>query len=322
MKLVIFGQPQAGKTTLFEILTGLGGREKHLAVVKAKDPRLEEAAKVEGSGKITYIHISFVDPSSRETLNEMRAGDGLLHVVRDDNPLNRIDQVEKEFLQRDRETLEGTLERAKKEFSKRKDKGLERKIKAIERALEILSEGKPLRETFSRDDVEFSGLGLLSLKPIIHVVNSKFEEIPSLKTLEQTAKGRAVVVMDLLTEKELLQSGEEERKLLMEEFGIKELKAEKFVQTIYEALDLLVFFTVGKKEARAWTLKKGGTALDAAGKIHTDIAKGFVRAEVASWEEFVQAGGWSGLHRAGKIRMEGKEYKVKDGDVLNIRFNK
>ncbi len=322
MKLVIFGQPQAGKTTLFEILTGLGGKEKHLAVVKAKDPRLEEVARVEGSGKITHIHISFVDPSTKETLNEMRTGDGLLHVVREDDPLSRIARVEKELLERDRETLEGTLQRSKKEFSKRKTRKLERKIKAIEKALEVLSEGRPLREVFSREEEEFSGLGLLSLKPIIHVINTKFEETSSLKNLEVTSKGRAVVVMDLLTEKELLQSDEEERNLLMEEFGIEELRAEKFVNIIYNTLDLLVFFTVGKKEARAWTLKKGGTALDAAGKIHTDIARGFIRAEVVSWEEFVQAGGWSGLHRAGKIRMEGKEYKVKDGDVLNIRFNK
>ncbi len=320
MKIVIFGKPQSGKTTLFNLLTGLGRKERHLAVVEAKDPRLEEVAKAEGSAKTTYIHIAFCDPPLRETLSEMRTGDGLIHVIRSENPQEEISSLEKDFIEKDRETLQGSLQRTRKEYSKRKDRELERKIASLEKALNFLQQGRPLREGFSRGD--FPGMGLLSLKPIIHVVNAKFEDLENLMDMEIREKGRAVLAMDLLTEEELLQSNPEERKALMDEFGIKKLRAEEFVGTIYQVLDLLVFFTAGKKEARAWTLKRGATALDAAAKIHTDMARGFVRAEVASWEEFARAGGWAGLHREGRVRLEGKEYPVKDGDVLNIRFNK
>ncbi len=322
MNLVIFGKPQSGKTTLFHLLTGLGEKQRHMAVVEAPDPRLVKVAEAEGSSKITFVHIGFVDPPAREMLNEMRAGQGLIHVVRSDQPLKEIEAAEEDFLEKDLKTLEGALEKAKKQYSKQKSKELEKKISVLEKALGVLREGKPLRQTFSQGQEEFSGLGLLSLKPIIHVINTKFEDQEKFLPLEKEEKGRAVVVMDLLTEKELLESGDEERQQLMEEFGIAERKAERFVDIIYGVLDLLVFFTANQREAKAWTLKKDSTALEAAGKIHTDMAKGFVRAEVASWEEFVQAGGWSGLHRAGKVRLEGKDYRVRDGDVLNIRFNK
>ncbi len=322
MNLAIFGKPQSGKTTLFHLLTGMGEKVKHMAMVEVRDPRLERVGEAEGSSKITYLHIGFLDPPAREMVSQMRAAEGLIHVVRSETPGEEIRRVEEDFLVKDAETLEGTLEKAKKQYSKQKTRNLERKISGLEKALEVLRAGRPLRETFYQEQEEFSGLGLLSLKPIIHVVNARFEELERLRGLEAEGKGRAVVVMDLLTEKELLESGEEERRELMEEFGIVERKAEKFVERIYGVLDLLVFFTANSREARAWTLRRDSTALEAAGKIHTDMARGFVRAEVAPWEEFVQAGGWSGLRREGKIRLEGKDYRVKDGDVLNIKFNR
>ncbi len=322
MNIVIFGKPQSGKTTLFQILTGLGEKRRHMAVVEAKDPRLVKVAEAEGSSKITFVHMGFEDPPAREMLSEMRAALGLIHVVRSGEPLREIGEAEEDFLEKDLKTVEAALEKAQKQYSRQKSRDLERKISALNGALEVLSEGKPLRQAYPHDKEEFSGLGLLSLKPIIHVVNVKFEELEGFLPIEKEEKGRAVVVMDLLTEKELLESGDEERQQLMEEFGIRELKAEGFVARIYRVLDLLVFFTANRREARAWTLRRNSTVLEAAGKIHTDMAKGFVRAEVAGWEEFVSAGGWSGLHRAGKVRLEGKDYRVRDGDVLNIRFNK
>ncbi len=323
MKFVIFGEPQTGKTTFFQLLTGIGEKQKHLAMVHVPDPRLEAVGKVAGSKKKTPISLAFVDPPAREELNEMRGGDALLHVIRAEDPLSIIKEVEEEFVEKDLETVSGRLERLKKDYSRKKDREIEREIAFFEEVKSILEKGRSLRQEM--DEVDYlRGLGLLSLKPIIHVINCDFEEVQRWGREMEKVSGRmrGAFALDARTELELINSSEEERRELMEEFGIAELRSEKFLAKAFQVLDLIVFYTPSEKETRAWEVRRGTSALEAAGKVHTDIARGFIRAEVASWEKFVEAGGWSGLKTSGELRLEGRDYTVQDGDVIYFRFNK
>jgi len=323
MKFVIFGEPQTGKTAFFNLLTGLGEKKKHIAVVKVPDPRLDSVAEVEKSAKKTPISLSFVDPPAREQINEMRGGDALLHVIKSDDPLKEIKKKEEEFLISDLEIISGKVERLEKEYSKRKDKELEKEIDFLRKVKETLEKGICLRQEYEEESY-LKGLGLLSLKPIIHVINCDFENVEKWDRVAKSISGKmkGAFVIDVKTEQELLESPEKERKELMEEFGIREVRAKKFLEKAFKVLELIVFYTPGEKETRALEIRKGTTALEAAGKIHTDIAKGFIRAEVCNWEEFVDSGGWTGVKQSGKLRLEGKDYVVQDGDVIYFRFNR
>lgn len=323
MKFVIFGEPQTGKTTFFQLLTGMGERHKHLAMVHVPDFRLEALAKTISSYKKTPISLAFVDPPPREELNEMRGGDAILHMIRSEDPISDIRKREEEFIVKDLETVSGKLERLKKDYSRKKDKEIEKEIVFFEGVKAILEEGKSLREEMNEEGY-LRGLGLLSLKPIIHVINCDFEEIHRWEKEAEGITGRmkGAFAIDARTELELISSPEEERRELMEEFGIEELRSEKFLSMAFQVLELIVFYTPGERETRAWEVRRGTTAVEAAGKVHTDIARGFIRAEVASWEKFVEAGGWAGLRAAGELRLEGKDYIVQDGDVIYFRFNK
>lgn len=323
MKFVIFGEPQTGKTTFFQLLTGIGKRYKHLAMVRVPDSRLDAVAETIGSDKKTPINLAFIDPSPREELNEMRGGDAILHIIRSEDPVSEIEKKEEEFIVKDIETVSGKLERLKKDYSRKKDKEIEKEIVFFERVKAILEEGKPLREEMDEEEY-LRGLGLLSLKPIIHVINCDFEEVQRWEKEAEGISGRmkGAFAIDARTELELISSPEEERRELMKEFGIGELRSEKFLARAFHVLELIVFYTPSERETRAWEVRRGTTAVEAAGKVHTDIARGFIRAEVASWEKFVEAGGWAGLRSTGELRLEGKEYIVQDGDVIYFRFNK
>ncbi len=323
MKFVIFGKSQSGRTTFFTLLTGLGEKKKRLAMVRVPDHRLNVLAEVCNSKKRTPINLAFVDPLPMEETSELRSGDAVLHIVRSTDPVKEVEKMEEEFISTDLESISLKLEKLGKEYLRRKDKEAEKGIEFFRKVKGVLENGKPLREEMEEEGY-LKGLGLLSLKPIIHVINCKFEEIEKWEKEAKRIRGRMKggFAIDARTELELLSLSDGERKELMEEFGINELKSEKFLSKAFEILELVVFYTPGEKETRAWEVRKGTRAIDAAGKIHSDIAQGFIKAEVGKLDEFVEAKGWSGLREKGKLHLEGKDYIVQDGDVIYFRFNK
>jgi ribosome-binding ATPase YchF (GTP1/OBG family) len=293
----IVGPPGSGKTTLFTALTGVvpeGYGTPHVGVAAIPDERLAAVAAIEGSAKLTPATIELIDvPGTAEAqLGGVRRADALLAVVRDPAELKSLDL---ELLVADRDHVERRLERVRKE-AKSGSAELRAELETLERLLAHVDDERPLREWPGELPRE---LEPLTAKPLIPIVNG--------------AGG-----VDLMLEAELRDLPAEEA-AQFRDGGRSAL--EEVVRQLAETLDLVVFFTAGDKEARAWTLRRGATALDAAASIHTDIARGFIRCEVIGWKDFVDAGSRAEAARRGVQRLEGKAYQVQDGDVLNVRFN-
>jgi ribosome-binding ATPase len=293
----IVGPPGSGKTTLFTALTGVkpeGYGTPHVGIAAIPDERLAAVAAIEGSAKLTPATIQLIDvPGTAEAqLGGVRRAEALLAVVRSEDDLPTL---ELELLVADRDHVERRLERVRKE-AKSGSRVLRDEVVLLERLLEHVDQERPLRD--------FPGvlpreLEPLTAKPLIPIVNG--------------AGGT-----DLVLEAELRELPEEEAAQYRDG---GESALDDVVRRLAEALDLVAFFTAGDTEARAWTLRRGATALDAAASIHTDIARGFIRCEVIGWKDFVDSGSRAEAARRGVQRLEGKEYVVADGDVLNIRFN-
>jgi GTP-binding protein YchF len=354
MRLGIIGLPQSGKTTLFNALTratqpvGVTGKiEIHTAVVDVPDPRVDKLSSMFNPKKtiytkVTYVDIAGLDGSSGRggisgaLLNQLTQLDGFIHVVRvfeDENvahvnetldPARDIVTMDSEFVLNDLIAAERKLERLTEE----KKKGVGRDRDLVERELVLftrlhaaLSEETPLRD-IKIDDYEdrlLSGFGFLSRKPLLIVLNhSEGQAPPSIEYSHQHSK---VVALQGKLEMEIAQLAPEEAELFLAEYGIEEPSLNRMIRLSYDLLGLQSFFTVGPDECRAWTVRRGATAPEAAGEIHTDLQKGFIRAEVISYEDLVALGGLVEAKAKGKLRLEGKEYIVQDGDVLNIRFN-
>jgi hypothetical protein len=351
MKLGIIGLPQSGKTTLFNALTrgntpttsGGGRFEVHNAVVNVPDPRVDKLSAMFNPkktiyAKVTYADIAGLDGSadakgiSGQLLNTLTQMDGFIHVVRcfqDDNvphpngslnPQRDVDNMLSELLINDLIAVERKIERLAEE---RKKGGTDKTINArqtdlFERMHVSLSDSKPLRaSTFSVDDQkELASFGLLSRKPILTVFNlGEGQSAPAL-TLDHPS----VALMGRL-EMEIAQLSADDAALFMQEYGIDEPSLNKMIRLSYDLLNVHSFFTVGEDECRAWTVRRGALAPEAAGEIHTDLQKGFIRAEVVAYTDLVALGGLAEARGKGKLRLEGKEYVVQDGDVLNIRFS-
>ena len=293
----IVGPPGSGKTTLFTALTGVvpeGYGTPHVGVAAIPDERLAAVAAIEGSAKLTPATIELIDvPGTAEAqLGGVRRSDALLAVVRDPAELKSLDL---ELLVADRDHVQRRLERVRKE-AKSGSAELRAEVETLERLLAHVDEERPLRDWPGELPRE---LEPLTAKPVIPIVNG--------------AGG-----VDLMLEAELRDLPEVEA-AQFRDGGVSAL--EEVVRRLAETLDLVVFFTAGDKEARAWTLRRGATALDAAASIHTDIARGFIRCEVIGWKDLVDAGSRAEAARRGVQRLEGKAYQVQDGDVLNVRFN-
>lgn len=356
MELGIVGLPNSGKTTVFNALTrgqaettayASGRVEIHTAVVNVPDPRLEMIAQQVRPQKVTYAQVTYHDiagiPAERgvlsaQLLNVISANDALVHVVRCfhnpavPHPLGSVDPardvqlLEEEFMLSDLAIVEGRLER----LAKQKYKGtpqerehMAREEALLERLRGLLAEGKPLRAASLDADEErmVRSFAFLSLKPQLVVFNIDDEgEDPSEQLTPPWPRTRGLALRARL-EMELVQMDPEEAAEFMAMFDIEELGLNRVVRASYELLDLITFFTVSEKEVRAWSLRRGSTALDAAGKIHSDMARGFIRAEVIRWDEFVRYGSLAEARRQGAVRVEGKDYVVQDGDVLYIRFH-
>lgn len=356
MRLGIIGLPQSGKTTLYNALTrgtqptgaaGSGKMEVHTAVVDVPDQRVDKLSgmfkpKKTIYAKVTYADIAGLDGSSSKSgisgtlLNQLTQMDGFIHVVRcfeDDNiphpsgtvnPQRDIQAMEGEFILNDMIAVERKLERLGDERKKGggREKGLiDREIELFNKFQEALGEEIPLRDlTISTEEEKtLAGFGFLSRKPILQVLNlaegQTAPEIPYSHKLSQMVALQARLEMDIA------QLPPDDAAIFMEEYGISEPSLNRMIRFSYDLLGLHSFFTVGPDEVRAWTVQRGAAAPEAAGVIHTDLQKGFIRAEVVSYTDLTTLGGMTEAKTHGKLRLEGKEYVVQDGDILNIRFN-
>jgi GTP-binding protein YchF len=359
MQLGIVGLPGSGKTTIFRALTGgtgsagaftAGGKlEVHTAAVDVPDPRLDQLSGLYRPKKTIYAKITYADigglarkgkEPSREALpapllNFLSQMDGFLHVVRafDDagfpHPAGSVDpgrdlaSLGSEFLLNDMIIVERRLQKLKEERQRggRDRAAVERELALFEHLAPALEAEKPLRALALKPEEErtLAGLGLLTLKPTLVVVNTA--EGQAAPDLGPTPPRSGVLALQGKLEMEIAQLPPEEAAAFLAEYGLEEPGLRKVVRASYDLLEIKTFFTVGDEEVRAWRLPRGGTALDAAGTVHTDLARGFIRAEVLAWDELISLGGLSEARAKGKLRLEGKEYLVKEGEVVHIRFN-
>ena len=355
MRLGIIGLPQSGKTTLFNALTrgnaptGItaGKMELHTAVVDVPDPRVDKLSAMFNPkktiyAKVTYVDIAGLDGSTGKSgisgtlLNQLTQMDGFIHVVRcftDENvphihetidPARDLAAMDSEFVLNDLIAVERKLERLVEESKKgagREKSVIEREKVLFEKFQKILSAETPLRdiEITSEDEKSMSGYGFLSRKPVLVVLNvSEGQAAPE---LAYAHKHSLLVPLQARLEMDIAQLPAEEALIFLKEYGITEPSLNRMIRLSYDLLGLQSFFTVGEDECRAWTVRRGATAPEAAGEVHTDLQKGFIRAEVVAYDELMTLGGMTEAKAKGRVRLEGKEYIVKDGDILNIRFN-
>ena len=349
MKLGIIGLPQSGKTTIYNALTrgnipttaSAGRIEVHTAVVDVPDPRVTKLSGMFKPRKTIYTKVTYADIAGLESgsaksgisgqlLNQLNQMEGLILVVRgfsDENvmhpsgsvdPLRDVNSMLTELLLNDLIAVERKLEKL---IEERKKGGTDKTINArqtelFEKMNKTLSEDKPLRsmEFTSDEQKELSSFGLLTRKPILTVFNmGEGQNAPEAK-LDHPS----VSLMGKL-EMEIAQLSPEDAAVFMEEYGITELSLNRMINLSYDLLQVQTFFTVGEDEVRAWTTKRGATAQESAGEIHTDLSRGFVRAEVVSYDDLTTLGSMNEAKLKGKLRLEGKEYLVKDGDIVHIR---
>ncbi len=328
--------------------------EPNVGVVAVPDERLKVLSDMYKSRKTIYTAIEFYDIAGlvkgaskgeglgNKFLGHIREVEAIVHVVRcfDDqnvvhvdgkiNPLSDIETINTELILSDMEILERRLQRSQKNL--KGDKSLHFEIELLQNVLDVLGEGRSARTmTLNEEEYEFvKGLDLLSFKPIIYAANVSEEEIASgvendyVKAVKEFAatENSDVVVICAKIEAEISELEDDEKHLFLEELGISESGLDKLVKASYHLLDLISFLTAGEQEVRAWTIKRGTKAPGAAGKIHTDFEKGFIRAETVAYDTLVNCGGNLATAREkGLLKSEGKEYVVKDGDVIHFLFN-
>jgi len=346
MKVGLVGFSRAGKTTIFNALTGLsaevGGfekkREASIAVVKVPDPRIDALAEIVHPERNKYAEVTFLDfppPEERKTgleteaLVQMRECEALTQVVRgfEDpavatpaDPVRDLRNFQSELILADLAVIEKRLERVKKE------KGKEREKELLEKCQKALEEEKALRHLSFQPEEQgmLSGFAFLSQKPLLVVYNIDEAALntPLPDKVTEYAESEKLTVVSICgkVEMDIAQLDEEERGVFLADLGLKESARDRFIQYAYAMLNLMSFFTAGPMEARAWTITRGTTAVKAAGKIHSDIERGFIRAEVIAYEEYIRYRGEAGCRDVGKMRLEGKEYVMHDGDVVHFRF--
>jgi ribosome-binding ATPase len=356
-RIGIVGLPNAGKSSLFNALTKAGAEaanypfttiEPNVAVVPVLDERLVEVASTVGASEIVWDTIDFHDIAGlvagahkgeglgNRFLANIRETDAIVHVVRahtDESvvhpegrvdPLADIETIETELVLADLEQAERRVDRVAKQA-----KGGDRVAIAEEAWLRAvigeLQSGRPARGVPAPEDAPHAlrDLGSLTAKPVLFVANvdEGCEEIPAAIVEHAAAQGAGAVAVSSRIESELAELGEEEAALMRAELGISESSLQRIVHGAFSLLHLIAFFTAGEaKPAQSWHLRDGLTAWHAAGQIHSDIQKGFVRAEVVGWRELVDAGGYAGARERGTLRLEGRDYAMRDGDVITVKF--
>lgn len=355
MKTAIIGLPMVGKTSLFTILTGVhestrvGLMEARVGVTKVPDGRLEALAKVFEPPKITHAVVEYLDfPAvSKEALRDpsylasMRVADALAHVLRlfpsdtvphekgSVDPLRDLEDVEMELILSDLVVVEKRLERLEKDRKKAKSLELDREFALLERCKATLEQNVALRtlELSADEEKLIRGFQFLSQKPMLFVLNIGEDDVARMHEIEEEYRkgplaGRshtAVTAICGKIEAELAALSPEEAQEYLSSYGLKESALERLIAATYALLGLMSFLTAGETEVRAWTVPMNSRAQNAAGAIHSDFEKKFIRAEVVNWQALIDHGGYPGVREKGLLRLEGKEYIVKDGDVLVIR---
>ncbi|MBS0255212.1 MAG: redox-regulated ATPase YchF [Proteobacteria bacterium] len=327
--------------------------EPNVGQVGVPDPRLDQLAAIAGSQKIIPTQLAFVDIAGlvrgaskgeglgNQFLGNIREVDAIVHVLRcfeDDDiqhvenrvdPVSDADTVETELMLSDLESLEKRVPAAQKKAAQG-DKESKLVAAVLGQALDLLREGKPARLVQPRDEEEarvFKAAQLLTAKPVLYVCNVEEGAAATGNAhsaavfAKAKAEGAEAVIVSAAIESELVAMDAEERSLFLSELGLSETGLARVIRAGYDLLHLITFFTVGPKEARAWTVHKGAKAPEAAGEIHSDMQRGFIRAETIAFDDYVSLNGEAGAKEAGKLRQEGKEYVVQDGDVLHFKFN-
>jgi GTP-binding protein YchF len=327
--------------------------EPNVGNVGVPDPRLDTLAAIAGSAKIIPTQLSFVDIAGlvrgaskgeglgNQFLGNIREVDAIVHVLRcfenDDiqhvdnkiDPVSDAETVETELMLSDLESLEKRVPSAQKKAAQG-DKEAKLVAAVLLPALELLRDGKPARLAMPEDEDErrvFNQAQLLTAKPVLYVCNVEEETAASGNAFSEQvfakakAEGAKAVIVSAAIESELTTMDDADRMVFLEEMGLHETGLARIIRSGYDLLHLITFFTVGPKEARAWTVHKGAKAPDAAGEIHSDMQRGFIRAETIAYDDYVTLGGETACKDAGKLRQEGKEYVVQDGDVLHFKFN-
>jgi ribosome-binding ATPase len=361
VQVTIVGLPGSGKTTVFNALTGghaetgafSGSRAApNVAVVKVPDDRVDRLAELFKPKKTTYADVTYVDVAipagatregtvSADVLALVRNADALLHVTRafDDpalgvpaDPWRDVDELDLEFTVADLSVVEKRLEKLTTQgrHGSQADRDAAQREEELLRRLEPhLSEGRPLRPFGMTDDEELllRGYRFLTQKPALVVLNIDEAGLPEAAPMEASGRERYdqpltdVAALAGKIEAELAELSEEDARPFMDDLGIAEPSRGRIIRLTYDLLGLFSFFTAGEDECRAWTLRRGATAVDAAGAIHSDLARGFIRAEVIGVDDLIGAGSLAEARKRGTLRQEGKAYQVQDNDVLQILFN-
>ena len=358
MQLGIIGLPNSGKTTIFNALTGgnyetsaasTGQFDVNTATVNVPDERIDTLSGIYKPKKTIYANITYADIGgldkgigegalSGQFRNELAQVDGFVHVVRafenemvphpynEVNPANDIEAIDNEFLLMDLLSIESRLERIDSELrlkGKKADPNLASEKPLLERLKAQLETDQPLRNLELSDNElkMIRGFGFLTLKPVLVVLNMGDEAFDPAEKVKLEYEKSALVGIQGALEAEISQLDAEDAGMFMDEYNITELSRSKVIRLSYELMGIQSFFTVGDDEVRAWSLDKGSTAPEAAGAIHTDLQKGFIRAEVFTYDDLMELGSENAIKSAGKHRLEGKEYIVQDGDIVNIRHS-